>query len=215
MLLVLAGLSLGVAVALLEPPVITAFADRTADALVSASADALGSLLKLVPSWPDDSLLVQTVALTVALCLPGLVALTLTLGARASRSWTRSLSGLLVLGALASFFVLPASSTFVLVGLAALGSALLAITRPGTTIALAALAGLITTRAAAQLWSGPSESISSAAGQLAELVGAPASGDLFRVLLAIVVAAPLLAVPAAALSDRRPARPRAENGSRT
>ena len=115
MFIAILGILLGVAVC--AGPLIAYNAEITGfvDRIAVAAADVATRLIDKIPGAADNPKVVTLFATLIAVCAPGLLAIALTWSAQAVISARRFIGAMIMLAAIASFFVLPAPQALGLV----------------------------------------------------------------------------------------------------
>lgn len=195
----LLGVLIGVAVSAGPLAIYRSDAHLLAERMIEASDSLSQSLVSKLPYASENPKLVTVLSVALAVATPGMVALILVVAANAATAVRRASSGLLILGALLSYLVLPSASATVLVLFA--GAVSLFLISPTVLIAKVALWGLATVIAfdhVHALWSGTAPTIVTGAETLRVLTGF-STPEFWRFSLMAVGVAPFPIAAAVAL----------------
>lgn len=199
----LAGIALGLALSLGPLIAYDARVSVLAEQMVTAFAAASQALLTKIPYVADSPDVIDTFSTVIAVIAPGLVALLLVMAAKQMKGFRRGASGLLVLGAVGSFFVLPASQAAVLlIGAIVLSGVLLVPVGFISGIALWGLATVIAMDNVMLIWSEESDSVTSGAASFARISGLDAP-EFWRMATLVLALTPFAL---AVLNDSRQSR---------
>jgi|SaaInlStandDraft_1057018.scaffolds.fasta_scaffold19474_4 hypothetical protein len=200
MIVVLVGVGIGILLSFGPHATANVKVSAFADSLVETFSQTLLSISERIPgseNHPETVLLFSTI---LALTSTGLLALLLTVAARALVSFRRALSFVLAVVTVGSFFFLPASSSVILVVFSAAVIFFLLI--PSTFISSTALWALATFLAVSQvisIWNGNSPTVEAAAEVFSSL-SEWLSPQAWKVVASAVAVVPAVAALLASVS---------------
>lgn len=185
-----AGILLGLAIAL--GPLISWDARVTVvgEQLIAAFASGASALLEMLPYVGDYPEVVETFSVITGVVAPGLVVLLLVGAAKRLKGFRRSLSGLLLLAACLSFFVLPAVQAGVLVVAAVVISTVLLIPAGWLSqVGLWSIATVLAVNNVMTVWYAESPEVADGIAALQRLSGMEAP-DFWRVAILATALSP-------------------------
>lgn len=171
--------------------------------MIAAFSAGTQALLLKIPVVQDTPDVVETFSAIVAIAAPGVIALLLVVGAKKMKTFRRSLSGVLVFGAAASFLVLPVSHSAALLIAAMVVSGVLLVPAGWLSqVALWAAATLIAADNVLTVWDSDSEVVAAGAAAFARVSGMDAP-ELWRFATLLLALAPFAM---ALFSDIKPSK---------